>query len=307
MSSSIAGPRHTLLPTLALIGVTAAWGSTFFMTKDVVDLIPVPDYLGVRFALAAVVLCAVLFRQVRALSPAARRQALWLGLVYGLAQLLQTEGLARVDASVSGFVTGMYVVLTPVLGLALFRHRPPASTWWAVALATVGLGFLSLRGYSLSLGVVLTLLSAGLYALHIVLLGRWSTSADALGMSAVQMVAIAVCCGLAAAPGGVQLPPTASSWWAVIHMSLVAGALALVLQTWAQAHLPAARAAIIMTTEPVFATLFAVWFGGESLTARIIVGGTLVLVAMAVVELVPLLSRRPGASQPQPSAALHHE
>lgn len=299
---------HTLLPTIALTGVTAVWGSTFFMTKDVVDLISVPDYLGVRFAIAAVVMCVVFAGRIRALDAVARRRSVLLGVVYGIAQLLQTQGLATIDASVSGFVTGMYVVLTPVLGLLLFRHRPPAATWWAVLLATLGLGFLSLRGYSMSLGVVLTLASSVFYALHIVLLGRWSRSSQTLGMSAVQMVAIAGCCGLAALPGGVELPPTPISWVAVLYLAIIAGAVALVLQTWAQAHMPAPRVAIVMTTEPVFATLFAVWFGGESLTLRIVVGGTLVLAAMAIVELVPYLSsKRWPTGGDQPATALHHE
>ena len=302
-------PGNTLLPTLALTGVTAVWGSTFFMTKDVVELISVPDYLGVRFAIAAVVMCVVFAGRVRALDAAARRHGLVLGVVYGLAQLLQTQGLATIDASVSGFVTGMYVVLTPILGLLMYRHRPPAATWWAVLLATLGLGFLSLQGYSMSLGVVLTLASSVLFALHIVLLGRWSRSSQTLGMSAVQMVAIAGCCGLAALPGGVELPPTPTSWAAVLYLAIVAGGVALVLQTWAQAHMSAPRVAIVMTTEPVFATLFAIWFGGEHLTLRIVVGGTLVLAAMATVELVPYLSsrRRPGGADDQPAVALHHE
>lgn len=287
------------LPTTALIAVTAAWGSTFFMTKVVVDSIGVADYLAVRFVVAAAALVLLLLPHVRALDARGRRDALVLGFVYGAAQLLQTQGLARIDASVSGFVTGMYVVFVPVIGLVLYRHRPPRSTWFAVVLATVGLGFLSLRGWSLSLGVVVTLGSAALYALHIVLLGRWSRSEDVLGMSALQMVAIAVTCTAAALPGGITLPRTGTSWAAVLYMSLVAGALALVLQTWAQAHLPAARAAIIMTNEPVFATLFAVWFGGEILTGRIVIGGSAVLAAMALTEVIPLLSaRRPVQDEP---------
>lgn len=297
----------TWLPTLALTAVTAAWGSTFFMTKVVVDSTGVADYLAVRFTMAAVVLCVLLARHVRALDGPGRRHALVLGLVYGVAQLLQTQGLARIDASVSGFVTGMYVVMVPVLGLLLYRQRPAPTTWAAIVLACVGLGFLSLKGWSMSAGVVVTLASALLYALHIVLLGRWSRSEDALGMSAVQMVTIAITCTLAALPGGITPPRSGGAWAAVLYMSLVAGAAALVAQTWAQAHLSASRAAIIMTGEPVFAALFAILFGGESLTGRVVVGGAAVLAAMALVEIVPMLGGRRAADDEQPASALHHE
>jgi drug/metabolite transporter (DMT)-like permease len=203
------------------------------------------------------------------------------------------------------------VVLTPVLAAVLLRQRTPASTWVAVAVATVGLGVLSLRGLSAGGGELMTLAAAAVYALHIVLLGRWSRPATALGLSSVQMLVIAVVCTLAALPGGVELPRGADAWTAVLYMALVAGAAALVVQTWAQAHMTATRAAVVMTTEPVFAALFAVLFGGEVLGPRVLVGGALVLVAMYVVELVPR-RRDPAragalAVDDPPAEALHHE
>jgi drug/metabolite transporter (DMT)-like permease len=96
------------------------------------------------------------------------------------------------------------------------------------------------------------------------------------------------------------LPPDSGAWVAVVYTALVAGAFALVVQTWAQAHIPATRAAVVMTMEPVFASLFAVLLGGESLTARMLVGGTLVLGAMYLAELGP--RRGADASVPHPSA-----
>lgn len=270
-----------------LVGVTAVWGSTFVLIKGVVDELPVTDFLAARFVLAAAVMVALLGRHVRALD---RRQvvvALGLGVVYGVAQILQTQGLATTPAAISGFVTGTYVVITPLLGALLLRQHTPPATWVGVLLATGGLALLALRGMSIGDGELLTLASAALYAAHIVGLGRWSKSRDALGLATVQMLAIAAVCALSALPGGVRLPATPSQWWAVGYTALVAGALALVVQTWAQAHLTATRAAIIMTLEPVFAATFAVALGGERLTWRTLAGGALVLAAMYVTELGP--------------------
>ena len=294
MTVVINAPRRASSSTLAALGlllVTAAWGSTFFLLKDVVERIPVTDFLAVRFAVATVAVALIAPRAVRALTAAERRHGVTLGLVYGLAQILQTVGLQTTSASVSGFVTGMYVVFTPLLGAVLLRARIGRTVWMAVCLATLGLGVLSLQGFSIGSGEALTLVSALLYGAHIVGLGVWSSGRNALGLTIVQLATITVVCGVAAVPGGLTLPQTGADWTALIYMALVAGALALVIQTWAQAHLAATRAAIIMTMEPVWAGLFAVLFGGERLGPRVLLGGGLVLAAMYLVELGP---RRPG-------------
>jgi drug/metabolite transporter (DMT)-like permease len=263
------------------------WGSTFFLIKDVVGRMPVTDFLAVRFTVAALVLVALAHRSAARLSPRARRQGLALGAVYGVGQILQTVGLQHTAASVSGFITGMYVVFTPLLAAIVLRQRVGRAAWGAVVLATVGLGVLSVRGFAVGAGEALTLLSALCYAVHIIGLGVWSRSRDALGLAVVQMSAVAVLCTLAAVPGGIVLPPDGGAWFGVVYTALGAGALALVVQTWAQAQLPPTRAAVIMTMEPVFAGLFAVLLGGESVTARLALGGALVLAAMYLVELGP--------------------
>jgi drug/metabolite transporter (DMT)-like permease len=290
------------LATLLLVALTAVWGSTFFLIHDLVETLPPVDFLAVRFTIAAVVMLVAFWRPVRALD---RRQVaigVGLGALYGLAQIAQTQGLATTPASVSGFITGTYVVLTPVFTALLLREKVAGSTWAAVALATLGLALLSLNGFSIGVGEAITLLAAVLYALHIVGLGRFSASEIAVGLSVVQMVVIAVLCLVGAAPGGIVLPSGPGQWASVLYMVAFASILALWAQTWAQAHLPATRAAIIMTVEPVFAAFFAVTLGDEALTARMLIGGALVLTAMYAVEL--LARRRPGEL---PAEALHHE
>ncbi|MET0526728.1 MAG: DMT family transporter [Nocardioides sp.] len=279
--------RRSLVATLLLLLVTATWGSTFFLIKDLLDRIPTVDFLAVRFAIASVLLIAIAPKALGRLSRDSRRHAMVLGLLYGVAQILQTAGLAHTAASVSGFITGMYVVATPILAALLLKTRITAMTWGAVALATAGLGVLTLEGFSVGYGEALTLVAAMLYALHIVGLGAWSRPQEAMGMSIVQIIVIAVICLIASAPGGIVLPDNVRDWLSVLYMAAFAGAFALVAQTWAQAHMAATRCAIIMSMEPVFAALFAVLFGGEDPTTRMLVGGAMVLTAMLIVELIP--------------------
>jgi len=267
--------------------MTACWGSTFYLIKDLLDRVPVLDFLALRFAIAAVALTLLAPRALGRMSGRARRSAVVLGVLYGLAQILQTAGLAHTPASVSGFITGMYVVCTPLLAALLLRTRITALTWAAVALAMVGLAVLTLNGFSIGYGEAITLVAAVLYALHIVGLGAWADARDAMGMTIVQLVVITVLCLVASAPDGIVLPTTLGDWVSVVYMAVFAGALALAGQTWAQAHLPPTRTAIIMSMEPVFAAFFAVLLGGELLTLRMVAGGTLVLAAMLLAELAP--------------------
>jgi drug/metabolite transporter (DMT)-like permease len=292
--------------TLLLIGTTAIWGSTFFLIRNVVQEMPPADFLAVRFTIAAVAMLAVFWRPMLALNKREIQIGVGLGMVYAVAQILQTVGLAHTEASRSGFITGTYVVLTPILTAVLLRERIPRSTWVAVLMATAGLATLSLNGFGFGLGESVTLIAAALYAVHIIGLGRYSLPARAAGLSAVQMIVIAVVSLAAAAPGGIDLPRGTGAWASVVYMALMAGAVALWAQTWAQSHLPATRAAIVMTLEPVFAAGFAVGLGGESLTVRMFLGGAMVLAAMYTVELV---GRRAdvSAEQSPPAELLHHE
>lgn len=287
--------RGELGPLIALLAMTAAWGSTFFMIKDVVTRIPVPDMLAIRFAIAAAALAIVAGRRLK-MSRRTLRHGLILGVLYGIAQLLQTAGLAHTSASVSGFLTGLYVVFTPLLSALILKTRIPRVVWLAALLATAGLGMLSLQGFAIGYGELLTVASAVIYALHVVAMGRMSEPGNALQLSVVQMAVIAVLCGIGAAPGGIQLPTSRLDWAIIVYMALIAGALAMLLQTWAQARVEASRAAVIMAMEPVWAAAFAVALGGESLTWRMLLGGGAILAAMYLVELAP--RRRPSAPVP---------
>ncbi len=274
-------------PTLALLGVTAVWGSTFVVVKDAVRRMPVTDFLTWRFALAALAMMVLRPRAVARLGNHGRRVGMTLGLALGAGYLLQTLGLQTTGAAVSGFVTGMFVVLTP-LGAALLLRQPPGrAAWAAVALATVGLGLLSLHGFAVGTGELLTLGCAAAFALHIVGLGRYAASYDVFGLAVVQLLTVAGLCAVVAVPGGLAVPPDAGVWAALAITSLAATALAFVVQTWAQANMAPTRAAVVMTMEPVFAGVIAVGVTGEAFGLRSALGALLVLAAMVLTEVGP--------------------
>lgn len=194
------GVDRSLLAALALLGMAASWGSTFYLIHDLLDRVPAVDFLALRFVIAALVLLAVAPRAIARLTPEQRRHGVVLGALYGVAQILQTVGLAHTAASVSGFVTGLYVVLTPIFAALILRTRITALTWGAVALAIAGIAVLTLDGFAIGYGEAITLVASALYALHIVGLGAWSRPEQAIGMTTLQMLVIAVICGVAAAP-----------------------------------------------------------------------------------------------------------
>lgn len=271
----------------ALVGVTAVWGSTFVVVKDAIERMAVMDFLAWRFAIAALVMLALRPRSVARLGRVERRYGVLLGLALGGGYVAQTFGLERTPATVSGFITGLFVVFTPLCAGLLLRRRVGPVAWAAVAVATAGLALLSLHGLSVGRGESITLLCALAFALHIVGLGEWSTAGTAYGLAVLQTGTVAVVSIVASAPDTLAPPPDAKVWGAVLLTAIAATAVAFFVQTWAQAHLPPTRAAVVMTMEPVFAGLFGVTVGGDDLTTRTVLGALLVLVAMYLVELGP--------------------
>jgi drug/metabolite transporter (DMT)-like permease len=265
---------------VALIVVTAIWGSTFVVVKEAVAQMPVMDFLGMRFLLAAAVMFIIRPNCLKGMSSLGYKRAILLGVILALAFITQTYGLKYTSAAVSGFITGMFVVFTPVIAWILLNNRIGSRTWFAVFLAVIGLGFLSLRGWSVGYGEILTLGCAILFALHIVGLGRWSVSHDTYGLAFLQVLTVGAISIIAATPQGIIPPPDLSVWGAVIITGILASALAYVVQTWVQSLLEPTKVAITMTMEPVFAGLTAVLIGGEELTLLVLIGAAFVLVAM---------------------------
>lgn len=273
---------------IGLVIATAIWGSTFLVTKDTLDTLSVANFLFWRFGIAAVVLLAGSPRRWLSLTSDEWRKGLLLGLFLGGGFLAQTQGLLHTSAAVSGFVTGLMVVLTPLVAAVLYRERVQARGWAAVFVATAGLALISLRGWSLSPGVAITVLGATLFALQIASLAHWATKENSYGLTTVSVAVTAMMCLIAALlTGGVAVPSSGPDWTAILYLALGATCLGLVLQAWSQSHLSATTAAVIMTLEPAWAGAIAVVIGGEVLTTRMWLGAALILTAMFIAELGP--------------------
>jgi drug/metabolite transporter (DMT)-like permease len=256
------------MAVVALIAVTAVWGVTFVQVKDAVALYPLFAFLAVRFAIATLTLAVPAAGRVRSLGRTGVAAGALLGLLLAAGYVLQTAGLERTTVSSTGFVTGMYVVLTPLIALVLLRSRITAAVWVGVALSTVGLGLLSGIHAGSATGDLLVLAGAAVYSLQIVLMERFAPRYDALAFTLVEMAA--ACAGLgvvAVARGDLVVPHGWTVWGALVVTGVFASALAFLVQTWAQRRTSATRTALAFAMEPVFAAVFGITLAGDRLGA----------------------------------------
>jgi drug/metabolite transporter (DMT)-like permease len=218
---------------IALVGVCAVWGSTFLIVQNAIGRMPVMDFLAIRFTVAAIVMIVLRPTCLRGMTLLGLWRAIGLGIVLGLGYITQTYGLLYASATVSGFITGMFVVFTPIMSWVLLQQKINRNTLLAVVLATVGLALLSLHGWSVGIGELLTLGCAIFYAIHIVGLGEWSSKYEPYGFSLLQIATVAVITPVTASPGGITMPPDAGTWGIVGITAILATAIAFLVQTWA--------------------------------------------------------------------------
>jgi drug/metabolite transporter (DMT)-like permease len=285
--------------TAALLGVTAVWGSTFVVVADAVAGLPVLAFLAYRFLAAALILLVV-GRGVRGLDRAGLGWALVTGLVLWLGYLFQTFGLTLTTASKAGFLTGLFVVFTPLLAAVVLRRRASRSVWGSAAASTLGLLLLSGAGGAVSpLGDGLVLLCAVAFAAHILLSDRALERVPLLPFVTVQVL---VCGVVSLVLGGflgqLAVPRDPSTWGALALTAVLASAVGFLVQAQAQRRLPPARIAVVLACEPVFAAAAGAVVAGERLRPAGWLGAGIMLGAVLAVELVQpsLASRRRRAS-----------
>jgi drug/metabolite transporter (DMT)-like permease len=254
----------------ALLAVSASWGMAFVVMKDPIEKQGVNSFLFTRFLVAVIAMLALQPSVLQRITPEILRK----GFIAALA-----------GAAITGFITGLYVVATPLIAAIILKVKITPFTWGCVALATVGLALLSLNGWSLGFGEFLVFLCAIAFAAHIVTLGQWSKGLDVYAMTIVQLATCTLMTGTLSFAQGYDLPINLSGWLVVFYTAIFATALAFVVQTWSQAHMSATKVAVILTMEVVFAAIFALAFGGESLTVKALFGGLMVLTAMFMIVL----------------------
>jgi drug/metabolite transporter (DMT)-like permease len=282
---------------VALVGIAAVWGLTFVMVQDAVEQLPVMTFLGYRFVPAALLVAVVFRRGVRALSREGWIAGLAMGAFLTAGYVLQTLGLEHTSASNAGFITGLFVVITPVIVAVVLRERIGGAAWAAAIVSAIGLYLLSGTD-GLGYGDGLVLLCAVAFSAHIVVTGAAAGRHDVGALLAVQLGVCGIfCLAVAAIAGDLEAPRGGEVWSALIVTSLVASALGFFVQTYAQRHAPPSRTALILASEPAFAGLFGWLAGGEHLSALAWSGAALIMAAILAVEVVPRL--RPPRPLPE--------
>lgn len=285
------GQAHRFpLAELGLVAVAATWGLTFVMVKDAVETLPVMTFLAYRFLVAAALVAIVWGRRLRDLSAEGWKAGLLMGLFLTGGYIFQTVGLQYTTASNAGFITGMFVVLTPLFGALLLGQRAGRPAWIAGGVSAVGLFLLSGAGGVHLLGDALVFACACSFSWHILVTDKGVKHHHFGALVVVQLAA----CGLfslvvATLAGDLEVPTSAAAWRALLVTAVFASALGFFIQTYAQTHAPPARTALILASEPAFAGLFAVVLAGETLGVLGWTGAALILLAITTVEVVPYL------------------
>lgn len=271
--------KHRLASWL-LLGVAASWGLAFVTMKDALGRQSVNSFLFYRFALAVIALIIIRPQIFKKLDKDIIKHGGITGLFLAAGFIFQTYGLDMTGAAVTGFITGLYVVATPLFEQFFGGRKLGRTVWLSIAIATSGLALLSLKGFSIGIGELLVLISALCYTGQIIGLSKWSEGRDVWAMTFMQILVVTIVTGLAALIEGFQTPPDTGVWGVIIFTAIVCTVTAFVVQTWSQSILESTKAAVIMTMEVVFSALFAITLGGEVLSTRTLIGGLLVVISM---------------------------
>jgi len=268
---------------LGLLATTAVWGGAFLVMKDSLVRQDVYSFLASRFILAAAFMFIYKPKSLTGLSRKFVKRAVLIGLLLCSGFIFQTFGLTQTTVSNTGFITGLYLVFTPLISWLLLKREIFKVQWLAVLVATIGLYFISFNGISVGIGEILVLISALLFAGQIVALGEWSDGENTYALTLIQILVSAVIFFALSLKDGFQLPPDNAVWSAVFYTAFFATFLGFLIQTKAQSVMSATVAGVLLAMETPFALFFGLYFDNDPITLRIVSGGTLVLIAMALV------------------------
>jgi drug/metabolite transporter (DMT)-like permease len=275
--------RTKILLYLGLLATTAIWGSSFLVMKDSLERQDVNSFLASRFVLAALIMFAFKPKSLSGLDKVFVRRAVLTGVLATGGFISQTFGLTQTTVSNTGFITGLYLVFTPLIAWLLLKHQITRAQWSAVLIATIGLYLIAYNGISVGIGEILVLISAILFAAQIVSIGELSDGKNSYSLTLIQIIVAAVVFSVLTLIGGYQAPPDSSVWAAVIFTAVFATFFGFLIQVKAQAVMSATVAGVLLAMETPFALFFGLYFDNDPFTLRIMSGGTLVMLAMALV------------------------
>ena len=268
---------------IAMISIAAVWGSSFVVMKDSLERQNVFSFLSSRFILAALLMFLYKPGVFRGLTNKFISRGIIAGILLGSGYIFQTYGLTKTTVSNTGFITGLYLVFTPLISLIILKRHVLKIQWLAVIVATIGLFFISYNGVTIGLGEILVLISAFIYGAHFVALGEWSDGKNTYALTFIQVVTVAALTSIFAFKDGFQIAPDSTVWLAILYTAFFATFLGFLIQTKAQSVMSATVASVLLATETPFAVFFGLYFHSDPLTLRIITGGSLVMLAMALV------------------------
>lgn len=271
---------------LALLTAAVIWGSSFIVMKDAVAGVPVFLLLAIRFSIACALLGVIFRKRLKASGRALLGHGAVCGVLLLSAYATQTFGLTTTSPGTNAFLTAVYCVLVPFMAWALYRKRPTGYNWAAAIMCVTGIGLISLSGdLSIGTGEMLTLLSGVFFGLHIMCLSHFGGKDDPVALTIVQFAVVAIlawACSLLTERGAAFPSPTV--WPQLLYLTVFATAATLVLQSVGQSLTPPSQSAILLSLESVFAVLFSVLLGRETLTVQLGCGFALVFLSVIVSE-----------------------
>ena len=275
--------KSKILLYLGLLATTAIWGGSFLIMKDSLERQNVYSFLATRFVLASLIMFSFNPKSLVGLNKVFIKRAVFAGMLTSGGFIFQTFGLTQTTVSNTGFITGLYLVFTPLIAWLLLKHKITKAQWGAVLVATMGLYLIAYNGISVGVGEILVLVSAVMFAAQIVAVGEWSDGKNSYPLTLIQIMVAAVVFSIFTIKDGYQLPPDSSVWSAIIFTAVFATFFGFLIQVRAQAVMSATVAGVLLAMETPFALFFGLYFDNDPLTLRIMSGGTLVMLAMAMV------------------------
>ena len=279
---------------LLIIVATIIWGFSFVVVKDAVDAMPPAWLMGMRFTATALILAVAFHKTLRANLNASHLLAgAVLGVLSFLGFWIQTIGITDTTPGRNAFLTATYCVMVPFLYWIVAKRRPTVFNLVAAVLCIAGVGFVSLGGdfsFSLRWGDAMTLLAAVFFAIHMVMVPIFASKRDVMTITIVQIGTSGLCgllIGLASEPMPQASALTVDFWVQLGYLVVFASCLAMVFQNVAQAKIPPAQAALLLSLESVFGVVFSVLLYGEELTWMLLAGFALIFAAIVISEIFP--------------------
>jgi len=278
---------------LALIFVTLGWGISFILTKNSLDFMAPLNFIAVRFITAFLLSALVFYKKFKRMNKKTLIHGSIIGFVLFMGYLVQTIGLQYTTVSNSGFITGFYVVLVPILSTLILRKKPENAAIIGTILAFIGLTMMSVKsGLRINIGDVLTLMGAFGFAFHIIVIDRFTKDGESILLGVIQIGVVGLL-GLFGSifEGGFMIPRSLELWGNILFLAIVCTAGAFIVQTVAQRYTTPTHTALIYITEPVFAAMFAYFLINETLSTQGMIGAFLILLGMFNAEVFPNIKK----------------